>query len=183
MDDPFARPHDERPVGKHYLPESSYQPTLPDKAFQTRPRLVPMGLVAVAPIYTLMAAIFVSQVVNQRLKDVDESGLAWQVGMTVLAVLPGIAVCLMPLVQRRHLTHPEPFYTYCRRVTLAIAVGYPPLSIIAWTLGPADPVHHVFLLYSILGMYVTVMSLLPWAARLNHAAWLRAGGNSTTGRY
>jgi len=27
------------------------------------------------------------------------------------------------------------------------------------------------------------MSLLPWAARLNHAAWLRAGGNSTTGRY
>lgn len=182
MNDPFERPHEEPPAGNLYLPDGAYQQTKLDKLFQSRARLVPLGLVAIAPIYTLAAVFFIDQVVSRLLKDMDESLFTWQLGMTLLAVIPGVAVCVMPLVQRRHLTQPEPFYTYCRRVTIATAAGYPPLAIIAWLMVPADPDGYALLLYTVLGTYVTLMSLFPWAARLNHAAWLRAGGHQALPR-
>lgn len=153
-------------------------PSPTDRLFRTQPRLVPMALVWLGPLVLVVIAVSTHSMLNMRLKDVAEPATLWRLAMVLVALAPYVLVLLLPIVQRRHLTSPLPFYTYCRRVSLIIAIAYPVLWVTGWLVGPGGASGRSAAIFVTALMFGSVAALLPWAARLNHAAWLRVRAQS-----
>lgn len=166
MSDPFGIVHDD-----HQDDGRSFA----ERLVKVQPRLVPIVLAWLAPVLLLVIGGVAAYMTVLRGIGADQSGLAvWSTAWIVTATAPWVAVCLLPVVQRRHLTVPGPFFMYCRWVSILIAVAFPVLWVALWVLGPGDPMGRSAVIFATVGLFTTASALYPWAARLNHAAWLRA---------
>jgi hypothetical protein len=145
-----------------------------EKLFRTQPRLVPMALVWLSPLLILAVGGATSLMARLLPSDATASGSgAWAAFVIVVACAPWVAVCLLPVIQRRHLHNPGPFYRFCRWTSIAIATVFPVLWITGWAVAKVGPMERSSLLWAIILMYTLAAALFPIAARLNHAAWLR----------
>ena len=149
------------------------EPALFERLFAARPRLVPKTMVWLMPVLALTMVWVTSSITGRRLADVSETETGWRVAMMLITLAPWMILCALPVVQRRHLTNPHPFYTFCRWATFSLAVVIPVLLIAGWMLGPGSPWTRGAPAFFTILMYTIVMALYPVAARHNHAAWLR----------
>lgn len=166
MPDPFERNDD----GVSTPRERPFSARL----FKVQPRLVPMALAWASPVLLLVVAGATHYMTGLRLDGESEPATAWRIGMIIVALAPWSLVFVLPVAQRRHLTNPEPFYGYCRAATVVIGVVYPVLWISGWMAGPGDAMGRSAVIFLAMLMFGTAAALYPWAARLNHAAWLQA---------
>lgn len=144
------------------------------RIFKAQPRLVPLAAAWLTPLAMLLFAGIAVSISGARLDQANEAGGVWSVMMVAAALTPWIPYGLLPLVQRRHLTHPEPFYRYCRWASIVTATAVPALLIVVWAVGPGNTWGRGAPVILTMVLYCFAMALYPQAARLNHAEWLRA---------
>lgn len=128
-------------------------------------------LTAVGMLVTACVSIFTT---GARLDGTETSGDSWRIVMVLVTLVPWLPYGALPLVQRRHLTRPQPFYAYCRWASILTATAGPVLLVTTWALGPGTMWGMETSVLFAMVLYCFVFALYPYAARRNHAAWLRA---------
>lgn len=145
-----------------------------DRFFKDQPRLVPLFSTWLAILVMPLMAGMSLAMTGARLDEAHDTGGAWRAAMVLITLTPWALYALLPIVQRRHSTRPEPFYRYCRWVSIVTASVVPVLLVAMWAVGPGSVWGRGVPVLFIMVMYSLVMGLFPQAARRNHAAWLRA---------